>query len=186
MTASKQDVIFYGGPGAGKTTQATLLTKSLKAHHVSMGEALRAIGQKRNRLGNLIRATVQSGTLLDNKTTLEIIKPVIDAAGNKTILFDGFPRNLVQAKALDKFLATKGRKAIMVYLEVPTDVVIERLRKRGRADDIKPEVIRTRIRIFKNNSKKLLAYFKDKGSLMIINGDNDMKKINKEILQKLK
>lgn len=186
MTASKLDIIFYGGPGAGKTTQAQLLTKSLKALHVSMGETLRAMGEKKTKLGGLIRSAVKSGKLLDNKNTLELIKPVIDAAGNKAIYFDGFPRNLAQAKALDKLLAGLGRKVIMVYLEVPTEIVIDRLQKRGRSDDMNPEAVRNRIRIFKNNSKKLLQYFDADKRLLVIDGHNDMKKINKQLLQKLK
>lgn len=187
MTPSKVDVIFYGGPGAGKTTQADLLTKSLKAVHINMGEALRAIGKSRSQLGNLIRAAVASGKLLDNKTISAVIEQEVGKVPAKTTLvFDGCPRNLAQAKNLDKYLATLGRKAVMIYLEVPVEVALERLQKRRRSDDVKPEVVRNRIRIFKNHSKKLLGYFKENDRLLVIDGDSEMKKINKLIIESIK
>ncbi len=122
-------IIIVGAPGAGKGTQADILSQEMNLPHIASGDLFRQALEKRTDVGLLAKSYMDKGELVPDETTIEMILERIDqpdcASG---CLFDGFPRTLQQAKALDKALEEQGRaidKAI--YIEVPSEELVKRL-----------------------------------------------------------
>jgi len=122
-------IIIVGAPGAGKGTQADILSQEMNLPHIASGDLFRQALEKRTDVGLLAKSYMDKGELVPDETTIEMILERIDqpdcASG---CLFDGFPRTLQQAKALDKALKEQGRaidKAI--YIEVPSEELVKRL-----------------------------------------------------------
>lgn len=123
------NVVLLGAPGAGKGTQASVLTKELGIVHVATGDLFRKALSEETPLGLMAKSYMDKGELVPDEVTIDMVKERIrqpDCANG--VLFDGFPRTLSQAKALDRMLASEGRhldKA--VYLEVPEEELVRRL-----------------------------------------------------------
>jgi adenylate kinase len=181
------DLIFYGGPAAGKTTQADLLANSLGAKHISMGEELRKLAKLNNPLGQKIRRAMGQGKLLSNDISIAVIDAVLQKSRPKQLMiFDGFPRNITQARLLDSYLKKLNRKAAMVYLDVPVEVAVKRLHLRGREDDKSDVAVRNRIGIFLRNAERMLKYYRDTGRLLDIDGHQSITATNRQITKQLK
>ncbi len=185
MTPSKLLVIFYGGPGSGKTTQATLLAKRIGALHIAMGVELRAKSKKNAE----IKDKMLRGQLVPLHYSLEIIEDKLRKNKDKSVILDGFPRNLVQARSINKLISKYNFAVKFVLLDVSEKVVIKRLLHRGktqnRADDQDIKIIQSRINLFNKNSASLLAYYKKRNELVIVQSDGPVaataSKINKAI-----
>lgn len=126
------NIIFVGPPGAGKGTQAQLISKKFKIPHISTGDMLRVEMESGSTLGNEVKDTINSGRLVDDTLMNKIVKGRLskpDAA--EGFILDGFPRTLNQCKALDEMLELMGRKIdSVVYVDVPEHVIVERLSAR--------------------------------------------------------
>lgn len=123
------NVVLLGAPGAGKGTQATVLTKELGVVHVASGDLFRHALAEKTELGMLAKSYMDKGELVPDEVTINMVLERIvqpDCAGG--VLFDGFPRTLSQAEALDKRLESES-KAIdsIVYIEVPEEELVKRL-----------------------------------------------------------
>jgi len=123
------NVVLLGAPGAGKGTQASTLTKELGVVHVASGDLFRrALGEK-TELGMLAKSYMDKGELVPDEVTINMVLERIvqpDCAGG--VLFDGFPRTLSQAEALDKRLAAESKSIdSVVYIEVPEEELVKRL-----------------------------------------------------------
>ena len=180
----KKHLLFLGPPGAGKGTQATLISDSNSYLHLSTGELLRLEVDKNTSLGTKVKKIINSGKLVDDELVLEIVKKNL-VLSNQGWILDGYPRNIVQANALTKVLDELNKPLEMVfYLNVEEEILIKRLINRGRIDDDE-KIIRTRLNIYKEMTEPLIEYYKNLNILEYIDGDRDLKTISDDIKQKM-
>ena len=180
----KKHLLFLGPPGAGKGTQAALLSEANSYLHLSTGELLRKEIDLNTDLGIQVKDIMHKGELVSNQLVLEIVKKNLDK-NNKGWILDGYPRNLSQVNSLNDVLMNINQPLeIVFYLDIPDEVLIERLILRGRKDD-NEETIKTRLNIYKKTTKPLIEYFRDLSLLEYINADNDLKTISSDIKQKM-
>ena len=180
----KKHLLFLGAPGAGKGTQAQLLSKTNSYLHLSTGELLRKEIEMNTSLGRQVKEIINKGELVSDDLVLKIVKQNLDKDNNGWIL-DGFPRNLAQANSLNQVLIEIGQPLeVVFYLDIPEEVLVKRLLLRGRKDD-NEETIRTRVDIYKKTTEPLIEYFKDLSLLEYIDADRDLKTISSDINQKM-
>ena len=180
----KKHILFLGAPGAGKGTQAELLSQSNSYLHLSTGELLRKEIEMKTALGIQVKDIMNRGELVSDELVLEIVRQNL-VKDNKGWILDGYPRNLSQANSLNAVLNEINQPLELVfYLDIPEEVLINRLLLRGRKDDTE-ETIRTRIEIYKKTTEPLIQYFKDLSLLKYIDADRDLKIISSDIKQKM-
>lgn len=170
-------LIFLGPPGAGKGTQAKLLAEILNIPHISTGDILRGAVAQATPLGQKAQAFMEKGELVPDELLLDLVRErlaQVDAQGGW--ILDGFPRNVSQATFLDGLLQEMQHHCECINLEVPDDVLIERMLERGRNDD-NPEAIRTRLGIYHNDTAPLIGYYRDRSTLKIVDGDRPMEEV---------
>lgn len=181
-------VILVGPPGAGKGTQAKLLQEALGLPQISTGDLFRFNLKNETELGQLARTFMDRGELVPDEVTVAMVEDRLsrdDCSGGA--ILDGFPRTLAQAAALDELLAKLGGQIdIVPSIEVPQDVLVERLLKRaileGRADDNR-ETIRTRMQVYENQTRPLLDYYGQKGLVVSVNGQQTVEDVQKDLVQ---
>lgn len=181
-------IIFYGGPASGKSTQAKLLVKKLRAIHMNMGQLLRNAVAKKVSGFKKITKYMRAGELVPEILVSKLVNDFLkQAPASKKIVFDGYPRRMKQVNIIEPILKKINRKSIMIFIDLPTSVAIKRIQKRAkienRIDDTKVEVVNERIKVFKNQSKSILKYYNQKKSLIKINGNQDIKSIHKDIIK---
>ena len=180
----KKHLLFLGAPGAGKGTQAELLSATNSYLHLSTGELLRKEIEMQTKLGIKVKDIINRGELVSDEVVLEIVRKNLDK-DNKGWILDGYPRNLSQANSLNEVLVEINQPLeVVFYLDIPEDVLIKRLLLRGRKDD-NEETIRTRLNIYKKTTQPLIDYFKDLSLLEYIDADRDLKIISSDIKQKM-
>jgi adenylate kinase len=128
------NIVLFGPPGAGKGTQSARLVDKYKLIHLSTGDIFRFNMKNDTALGKLAKSYIDRGELVPDEVTINMLKAEVekypDAAG---FIFDGFPRTIAQAEALDKFLKEKNTSiTLMLALEVPEEELIKRLLLRGQ------------------------------------------------------
>lgn len=177
-------LVLLGPPGAGKGTQAAILSEKLGVPHISTGDLFRAnIGQA-TPLGLEAKKYLDAGDLVPSEITNNMVKARIgepDAANG--FLLDGFPRTVDQAQALEAILAELNTKldAVLSFI-VDEDVVVERMLARGRADD-KEDVIRNRLRVYREETAPLLDHYKEQ--LVTVDALGEVDEINARALAAL-
>ena len=180
----KKHILFLGAPGAGKGTQAALLSQNTSYLHLSTGELLRKEIEMNTTLGIEVKDIINRGELVSDKLVLKIVRQNLDKV-NKGWILDGFPRNLSQANSLNEVLKEINQPLeVVFYLDIPEEVLIKRLLLRGRKDDTE-ETIRTRVNIYKNTTEPLIKYFKNLSLLEYIDADRDLITISSDIKQKM-
>ena len=180
----KKHLLFLGAPGSGKGTQAELISQSNSYLHLSTGELLRKEIEMNTILGMEVKDIINKGELVSDELVLKIVRQNL-VKDNKGWILDGFPRNLSQANSLNEVLIEINQSLeVVFYLDIPEEVLIERLLLRGRKDDTE-ETIRTRFNIYKETTEPLIKYFKDLSLLEYIDADRDLKTISSEIKQKM-
>jgi adenylate kinase len=180
----KKHLLFLGAPGAGKGTQADLISRTNSYLHLSTGELLRKEIEMNTILGIEVKDIINRGELVSDELVLKIVKQNL-VKDNKGWILDGFPRNLSQANSLNEVLIEINQPLeVVFYLDIPEEVLIKRLLLRGRKDDSE-ETIRTRVKIYKETTEPLIKYFKDLLLLEYIDADRDLKTISSEIKQKM-
>ena len=180
----KKHLLFLGPPGAGKGTQASLISESNDYLHLSTGELLRNEVDKGTTLGIQIKEIINNGKLVDDELVLEIVKQNL-ALSQKGWILDGYPRNISQADSLSKVLKELNQPLEKVfYLNLDEEILVKRLINRGRTDD-NEKIIRTRLDIYKETTQPLIEYYKKLNILEYINGDRDLKTISDDIKQKM-
>ena len=170
------NLVLFGPPGAGKGTQAEGLVEKYNLYHLSTGDVFRYnIGQKTD-LGLLAKSYMDKGDLVPDEVTISMLKSEVekqkDAEG---FIFDGFPRTVAQAEALDAFLAEKDMRIHHVLaLEVPDEELVKRLLNRGktsgRADDANEEIVWNRIKEYNNKTAPLKNFYDTQSKLRHIDG----------------
>ncbi len=180
----KKNLLFLGAPGAGKGTQAELLSQTYSYLHLSTGELLRKEIEMNSSLGRQVKDIMNRGELVSDDLVLQIVRQNLDN-DNKGWILDGYPRNLSQANSLNEVLIEINQPLeVVFYLDIPEDVLVQRLILRGRKDDTE-ETIRTRVNIYKETTEPLIQYFKDLSLLEYIDANRDLKTISSDIKQKM-
>ncbi len=162
-------LLLLGPPGAGKGTQAKLLSTALGIPHVSTGDMLRAAVAAGSPLGGRVKQVMDAGELVSDDLMIEVVEDRLsqDDAGCGYLL-DGFPRTLPQAEALEN-----GALDAVVLIEVDDEEVVGRLLRRaeeeGRTDDTE-EVVRRRLEVYREQTQPLVAYYQQRGMLAEVDG----------------
>jgi len=180
----KKHLLFLGAPGAGKGTQAELLCKNNSYLHLSTGELLRKEIEMKSILGRQVKDIINRGELVSDDLVLKIVRQNL-AKDNQGWILDGYPRNLSQANSLNEVLVEINQPLeLVLYLDIPEEVLIKRLLLRGRKDDTE-DTIRTRVGIFKKTTEPLIQYYKDLSLLEYIDADRDLKTVSSDIKRKM-
>lgn len=183
----KTFVVLMGAPGAGKGTQAKLLEKELGLPQVATGDLFRHNLKNETELGKLARTYMDKGELVPDEVTIAMVRDRLsqDDCAQGAIL-DGFPRSPAQADALEQLLKEfDGKINVVPFIRVSQDVLLQRLLKRaeleGRADD-NEETIRVRMRVYRERTAPLLDYYKEKGLLVEVDGEQSIADVQKDLL----
>lgn len=157
-------ILFLGPPGAGKGTQAQRLAEHGQLMHLSTGDLLRAEVRAGTELGRQVESVMASGELVSDALVLAIVGERLKTRTAGWLL-DGFPRNLVQAQALDALLRDLGQPLQHVLLmELDDETLVSRLLNRGRTDDTE-EVIRHRLQVYTDQTAPLIQHYESRGLL---------------------
>lgn len=179
-------LIFLGPPGAGKGTQAKLLSQDYHIPHISTGDILREAIANRTELGQQAQSYVNDGLLVPDTLILDLIKERLSQVDTQNgWILDGFPRNAHQASFLDKLLQQLNQVSdYALYLDVPDDVLfsrlLERAKKEGRKDD-NEETIRRRLQVYQQDTVPVIDFYRECGNLKSIRGDRGMEEVRKSL-----
>ncbi len=188
------NIALFGPPGAGKGTQSKYLIEKYNLTYISTGDILRAEIAAGSNLGLKAKDIIAKGGLVSDDLIVQIIEKRIVSENRDGILFDGFPRTVVQAYILDGLLLKLNTQlSFMLSLEVPKDELVSRLVDRGkvsgRSDD-NLEVIQNRLTEYEDKTLPLIDFYKDRGKYISINGvgtiDDITKRLNDAIEKTLK
>jgi adenylate kinase len=177
------NIVLFGPPGSGKGTQSEKIVEKFGLVHLSTGNLLRQEISDKTPLGVEARNFMDKGQLVPDEVVIGMIDTCLEKHPHaKGFLFDGFPRTVAQAEALDKLLSLKKTAICKVLaLEVSEDELIKRLLKRGetsgRSDDTNEEVIRKRFAVYKGETEPVAAYYKTAGKLVRIKGEGSVDQI---------
>ena len=180
------NLILFGPPAAGKGTQAKRLTAERGFVQLSTGDMLRAARASGSELGNRVAAIMDAGSLVSDEIVIDLIEEALAAhQGAPGFIFDGFPRTVAQAEALDAMLTRHGKQIDRVIrLEVDSQKLIDRVAKRfaeeGRADD-NPESYKVRLNAYLTQTAPLVPYYEAQGKLAPVNGMADIESVATEI-----
>jgi adenylate kinase len=177
-------IIMLGAPGSGKGTQSEMLSDILNLPHLNMGEEFRKAIEDDSEWGTIAKQYIDKGELVPDEFTNDFLKELLLEPKYKVgCIFDGFPRTINQADALDKILFNKGKGIDRVInLDIDDDTIKERLLKRGRKDDTE-EIVDQRIETYKNESKPLIQYYGEKKLLKGVKSKGKVEDVNAKILE---
>ena len=171
------NIVIFGAPGSGKGTQSERLIDQYGLHHISTGDVLRSHMARGTELGKIAESFISQGQLIPDEQMINILADVLDsnpAATQKGVIFDGFPRTIPQAKALNELLAKRGTEVhAVIGLEVDDEELVDRLIKRGqmsgRSDD-NLETINKRLTVYHSQTSPLRDYYMTEGKYKAIEG----------------
>jgi adenylate kinase len=209
------NVIFLGPPGSGKGTQAKMLSERLGMLHLSTGDILREAVKEGTPLGREAKRYMDEGKLVPDEVVIGIVKEWLLSKGvERGVIFDGFPRTVAQAEALDRMMKELGGKIDWVIdIEVSEAEVLKRLSGRRtcrncgamyhltfnppkvdekcdrcggelyQRDDDKEETIKSRLKVYREQTEPLKDYYKKLGIMKSIPGEGEIEEIQREILK---
>lgn len=181
------NLILFGPPGAGKGTQSAKLIEKYSLTHISTGDLFRKHLKEGTPLGKLAQDYMNKGNLVPDKVVIDMVDDKITSSGKTGgIIFDGFPRTIAQAQALDKLLEKKDAPIkVLIELVVPEDELRKRLGERAikenRPDDAKPEVIENRISVYRAETAAVADFYKKRNKYSSVIGVGPIEDIFKNI-----
>lgn len=207
-------LVLIGAAGSGKGTQAARLVAENKYKHISTGDLLRNEIAKESELGKEVKSVMDAGALVSDELVIKLIHANADLDKNSYV-FDGYPRNLVQAKTLDAEVL-KGRPSLAVYFKIDMAKLVDRLTNRRtcktcgaiynlisnapktagvcdkcggtnlvQRDDDKKDAIMKRLEIFQQNTRPVLDHYKAGGRLLEVNAEAPIDSVYQQILSHL-
>jgi adenylate kinase len=183
------NIVLFGPPGAGKGTQSEKIIEKYHLSHISTGDLFRRHKEDDTDLGRQAQQYMDAGNLVPDSLVIDMvdekIKNTPDAEG---FIFDGFPRTVAQAEALDKLLTDKDTPISgMIALEVEDEELKKRIRKRaetsGRVDDQDEAKIENRIRVYKQETLPVAGHYQQQGKLHTVQGEGSVEEIFANICQ---
>ncbi|CAM3976299.1 adenylate kinase [Flavobacterium antarcticum] len=181
------NIVLFGKPGAGKGTQAEFLKTKYNLTHLSTGDIFRFNIKGDTDLGKLAKTFMDKGELVPDAVTIKMLESECnnhpDSSG---FLFDGFPRTLSQAEALDAFLESKNEQiTATIALEADDEVLVKRILERGktsgRPDDQDAEKIRNRYQEYNEKTAPLMDYYKGQNKFHSVNGIGSIQEITERL-----
>lgn len=182
------NIVIFGAPGSGKGTQSDNLIKTYGLFHISTGDVLRDNIKRGTELGATAKQYIEKGQLIPDELMIDILANVLDSnkeAAEKGVIFDGFPRTIAQAEALEAMLQERGTcVSTVIGLEVPEEELIQRILLRGqqtgRSDD-NMETVKNRLEVYHNQTAPLQAFYQEKGLYQAIKGTGKIEQIFADI-----
>ena len=210
-------LVIFGPPGAGKGTQAKMLSEKLGVPHIATGDIFREAVKAGTELGKLAKQYMDRGELVPDEVVIGIVEERLRRPDcSKGFILDGFPRTIKQAEALDEMLQRMGVKLdAVVNLEVSEDEVVKRIslrrtcrncgaiyhlitnppKKEGvcdkcggelyQRDDDREETVRSRLRVYRQQTEPLLKFYEQRGLLKNVDGEKPIEEVFKEVLAAL-
>ena len=182
-----KNVVIFGAPGLGKGTQSELIIKEFGLAHISTGDVLRAEIANGTELGKTAKGYMDNGQLVPDSLIIDILASVLDSKGKNIpgVIFDGFPRTIAQAEALNAMLKERGTQInVVVGLEVEEDELIKRIVERGktsgRSDD-NAETAKKRLSTYFNQTLPLKDFYVKEGKYASIKGMGSIESIFADI-----
>ncbi|MBP8158275.1 MAG: adenylate kinase [Flavobacterium sp.] len=181
------NIVLFGKPGAGKGTQAEFLKGKYNLTHLSTGDIFRNNIKNDTELGQLAKTFMDKGDLVPDEVTIQMLQSEVDKNPHSAgFLFDGFPRTIAQAEALDKFLESKGQNiTATVALEADDNILVARLLERGktsgRPDDQDEEKIRNRYQEYNEKTAPLMHYYEAQGKFHAVNGIGSVEEVTERL-----
>lgn len=175
-------LILLGPPGAGKGTQAKLLSDICSVPHISTGDILRSAVAEKTELGQKAQQYMSAGELVPDELILNLIRERLSQPdAQKGWVLDGFPRNVPQAEFLDKLLDEIDQPFdFVINLDVPDEVIVSRLIKRGRQDDAE-DIIRHRLEVYRQQTEPLIDFYRSRQRLVSVDGNQEMEAVNADL-----
>ena len=180
------NIVIFGPPGAGKGTQSKFIVNKYGLYQLSTGDLLRNEIKKKSELGTKISTIMNSGELVSDEVVDNLIEKFVSNKDYKNkIIFDGYPRNLIQAKNLNNLLKKYNQKIdlvlkLSVNLETVKKRILERQIKEKRDDDSE-EIAVKRYETYEKSSEPVINYYKQSNLLKVINGEATITEISNEI-----
>ena len=174
------NLVLFGAPGSGKGTQSSKIIDKYGLYHISTGDVLRDHIARHTDLGRLADKYISKGQLIPDAVMIEIIDNVLEekASGKNGVVFDGFPRTIAQAEALEKLLKKRDAKIDgVIGLEVAEDELIKRMLQRGRETgrtDDNLETITRRLEVYRESTKPLKDYYAELGLYLSVDGQGNV------------
>jgi adenylate kinase len=181
------NIVLFGKPGAGKGTQAEFLKGKYNLTHLSTGDIFRYNIKNNTELGQLAKTFMDKGDLVPDEVTIKMLESEVDKNPHSAgFLFDGFPRTLAQAAALDAFLESKVQSiTATIALEADDEILVQRLLERGktsgRPDDQDEEKIRNRYQEYNEKTAPLMDYYSAQGKFYAVNGIGSIEEITQRL-----
>ena len=203
-------LVFLGPPGAGKGTQAKLLSQRMGFLHLSTGDLLREAVKNQTPLGKKAKEYMDRGELVPDELIVQLIEETMPKDGN--VILDGFPRTVNQALALEEMLKGKGEKISKVlFFDVPDEVIIDRLSGRRvcskcgavyhvkynppkvegvcdlcggslvQRDDDREEVVKKRLEVYRKQTQPLIEFYQDRGIIYRLDAEKGVEELFKEV-----
>lgn len=170
------NIVLFGAPGSGKGTQSAKLIDQYGLYHISTGDLLRGHIARGTEIGKTADKYISQGQLIPDDLMIRMLDDVLEneAKGKQGVVFDGFPRTVPQAEALEKLLEKRGMDSpAVIGLEVPDEELVRRLIMRGkdsgRSDD-NEETINKRLQVYHNQTEPLKDYYTSNGRYIPVNG----------------
>ena len=185
--------LFFGPPGAGKGTQAAILSKKINIPHLSTGEILRNNLLGTSTLSKKIKKIIEKGDLVSDEILNEIIKQKLDSYECKNgYILDGYPRTLIQNNWLQNYLDSKNLEITKIFdINLKRDIIVKRIKNRAileKREDDTEEVIKNRVNKYIEETKPLSKYYLEKNpnNYHLIDGNQEIEMIKNDILKIVK
>jgi adenylate kinase len=185
------NIILFGPPGSGKGTQAVKLAERYDLLHISTGDLFRYEIGHQTQLGKRAKSYIDQGQLVPDEITVGMLRNKVEAHPEVSgYIFDGFPRTIPQAEALDALLEELGQSiSRLIMLEAPDEEIVRRIvnrgRTSGRADDLDEQVIRKRIAVYKQETSPVYDFYSAENKAVKVNGMGQIEEIFERLCRQI-